>query len=33
MDGSHFDTLVKTLATMPLSRANVLRGLAASAAS
>ena len=32
MDGSHFDTLVKTLATMPLSRANVLRGLAASAA-
>ena len=32
MDGSHFDTLVKTLATTPLSRASVVRGLVASAA-
>ena len=32
MDGSRFDTLVKALATTSLSRANVVRGLAASAA-
>ena len=32
MDGSHFDSLVKTLAITPLSRTNLLRGLAASAA-
>jgi hypothetical protein len=32
MDGSHFDALVRSLATTPLARANVLRGLAASAA-
>ncbi|MDF3042224.1 MAG: hypothetical protein K0Q71_4930 [Thermomicrobiales bacterium] len=31
MDGSHFDTLVKALATRPLSRASVLHGLVASA--
>ena len=30
MDGSHFDTLVKALATTPLSRARVVQGLAAS---
>src|SRR5687767_1267123 len=32
MDGSHFDTLVKTLATTPLTRANALRRLVVSAA-
>jgi hypothetical protein len=32
MDGTRFDTLIKRLATTPLTRAQTLRGLAASAA-
>ena len=32
MDGSQFDTLIKRLATTPLSRSTVLRGLTASVA-